>query len=58
MSSHLDCWLNIVDNGNSSDDGSFLIKHHVRKWMRNFVEPLLNNKSTSEMFLIPFDMWM
>jgi hypothetical protein len=61
MSSHLDYWLNIVDNGNSGDDGNFLTRHHLWKWMKDFVErewlfttPLLNNKSANEVFLVPF----
>ncbi len=38
MSSHLDCWPNIVDNGNFDDDGSSFTKHHLKKWVRDFVE--------------------
>ncbi len=37
-SSHMDYWLNIVNNGNSNGDGSSLIGHHLWKWVRDFVE--------------------
>ncbi len=40
MSSHLDYWLSIVDNGNSNGDGSSLTKHHLWKWMKDFVEKM------------------
>ncbi len=40
MSSHLDCWLNIVNNGNSGGDGSSLTKHHFWKWVKNFMEKM------------------
>jgi hypothetical protein len=60
MSSHLDCWLNIVDNDNSGGNGSFITRHHLQKWVKHFVDRmailmlLLSNKSTSEVFLAPF----
>jgi hypothetical protein len=60
MSSRLDCWLNIVDNGNFDGNGSSFTKHRLKKWVKNFVKrmvftmSLLNNKSTSEVFLVPF----
>jgi hypothetical protein len=56
----LDCWLSIVNNGNFNENGSSLTRHHLQKWMKDFVEKmtihnaLLNNKSTSEVFLVPF----
>ncbi len=41
MFSHLDCWLSIVDNGNFSGDGSSLTKHHLQKWVRDFVDKMV-----------------
>jgi hypothetical protein len=38
MSFHLDYWLNIVDNGNSDGDGSSLTKHHLWKWIKDFMK--------------------
>ncbi len=57
MSSNLDYWLSIVDNGYSSGDGSFLIFENEwetlwKEWLSTM--PLLRNKSTSEVFLAFF----
>ncbi len=41
MSSHLDCWFNIVDDGNFGGDGSSLIKHHLKKWKKDFVDRMV-----------------
>jgi len=38
MSSHLDYWPGVVNNGNFGDDGSYLTRHNLRKWVRDFVK--------------------
>ncbi len=48
MSSHLDYWLDIVDNGNFGGDEISLIRHHLQEWMKDFVEKMIIHNAFAE----------
>jgi hypothetical protein len=48
MSFHLDYLLSIVNNGNSNGDGSSLTKHHLKKWVKDFVERMVIHNTFAE----------